>query len=198
MPGAGSLPSNDTELKTCSHSSFLSLPARPIRVMAFPALAATPIRGFPATAIPAIARRAHGADAPIRVFPATATRAIARLVRGVDILIRVFPAADTLRRDFPATVTRIRASLVRADTRATRSPAEAVAVRCRSTIRDTRTIRFPGSAGHPDQGLPGGKKPLLWVVAYLAGQGWVWTPIEPPKPDQGLPPEEGEGTPEPK
>jgi hypothetical protein len=38
------------------------------------------------------------------------------------------------------------------------------------------------------------------VIAYLAGQGWVWTPITPapPTPDQGLPPETPPETAEPK
>jgi hypothetical protein len=59
---------------------------------------------------------------------------------------------------------------------------------------------LPGSGARPDQGLPGqgggptdpgfgvGAPGKLWVVAWLAGHGWVWTPIQPPKPDQGLPP----------
>lgn len=69
---------------------------------------------------------------------------------------------------------------------------------------------FPGHGGggstlpiydpaRPDNTLPGGP-PIdpgfgtggagakLWIVAWLAGHGWVWTPINPPVVDNTLPP----------
>lgn len=52
----------------------------------------------------------------------------------------------------------------------------------------------------PDNSLPPGASPKLglWVVAYLAGKGFVWTPVAPALPEQGLPapPEGGQELPE--